>query len=362
MKEGHYTLNFAENVAIDQFYFNAGRRQVKTTTRSSWCSSNKSPLKINDSKGIEGKNSSHSWTSWRIEEQDLNKEFRFCIDFHRDKHYHTTNISKQEDLDTSIICEIQKCVVTHATECRKLKFESDTSRSCKYIWNDLQRQDSLRMQSISDGSRATHQEINLPHLNISQSDIMIDLVCFIHDAKETFGNKYAFVQPIVIEKSTESSSKPPPTTESLRDTTWVHTTEAPSIVTEEATESSSKAPPTSESPNQITSANTNMTIVIILCVFVLIGISFTSFWYYRKMQVKHKLPDNNDDTSNTDDNRIDDHDDTGDEKMDFHILPAWLSIKCDMIYPPCCVESGAALGHGQYGTVYKGTLTQGNAV
>ena len=57
-----------------------------------------------------------------------------------------------------------------------------------------------------------------------------------------------------------------------------------------------------------------------------------------------------------------DESDTDDNNEDKSILPKWLTVKPEMIYQPWCIDKGQALGHGQYGTVFKGRLNQGNAV
>ena len=54
--------------------------------------------------------------------------------------------------------------------------------------------------------------------------------------------------------------------------------------------------------------------------------------------------------------------DTEENNNEESFLPRWLSNKPDMIYQPQCLVQDEALGHGQYGTVYKGKLNQGNAV
>ena len=44
------------------------------------------------------------------------------------------------------------------------------------------------------------------------------------------------------------------------------------------------------------------------------------------------------------------------------MLPQWILDKPDMIYPQNSIKKKGALGTGQFGTVYKGTYCQGNAV
>lgn len=45
-----------------------------------------------------------------------------------------------------------------------------------------------------------------------------------------------------------------------------------------------------------------------------------------------------------------------------HLLPEWLITKKHMIYSKTSVEKEHEIGHGQYGTVFKGKVTLGNSV
>ena len=44
------------------------------------------------------------------------------------------------------------------------------------------------------------------------------------------------------------------------------------------------------------------------------------------------------------------------------ILPDWLNDRKEMVFPKGSVVKGKQLGEGQFGTVFKGNLQQGNAV
>ena len=45
-----------------------------------------------------------------------------------------------------------------------------------------------------------------------------------------------------------------------------------------------------------------------------------------------------------------------------YVLPDWLRKRKEMIFPETSVMKGQQLGKGQFGTVFKGALVQGNAV
>ena len=44
------------------------------------------------------------------------------------------------------------------------------------------------------------------------------------------------------------------------------------------------------------------------------------------------------------------------------ILPNWLQQKTEMIFPKESIVKGECIGRGQFGSVFKGKLIQGNAV
>ena len=48
--------------------------------------------------------------------------------------------------------------------------------------------------------------------------------------------------------------------------------------------------------------------------------------------------------------------------METLALPKWLRDQSEMIFPPRCIEKEQKLGHGQYGTVFKGKLVLGKSV
>ena len=51
-----------------------------------------------------------------------------------------------------------------------------------------------------------------------------------------------------------------------------------------------------------------------------------------------------------------------DSKCSCLILPQWILDHGDMIFPPNSIKKQGILGSGQFGTVYKGTYCQGNAM
>ena len=53
---------------------------------------------------------------------------------------------------------------------------------------------------------------------------------------------------------------------------------------------------------------------------------------------------------------------TEDEEKEEPIFPDWLHGRKEIIFPSDCIVKGDKLGSGQYGSVYRGTLFQGQAV
>ena len=44
------------------------------------------------------------------------------------------------------------------------------------------------------------------------------------------------------------------------------------------------------------------------------------------------------------------------------LLPDWLKLQTEMIFPHRCIEKHQMIGRGQYGVVFKGKITVGNSV
>jgi hypothetical protein len=61
-----------------------------------------------------------------------------------------------------------------------------------------------------------------------------------------------------------------------------------------------------------------------------------------------------------DSNQSLDEDIHGDKEC--NVLPEWLEERKEMIFPKDSITKGQQLGKGQFGSVFKGKLVQGNAV
>ena len=61
-------------------------------------------------------------------------------------------------------------------------------------------------------------------------------------------------------------------------------------------------------------------------------------------------------------NELYDSDGSEDGGEEEPILPDWLNGRKEMIFTSDCIVKGGELGRGQYGSVYRGTLFQGQAV
>ena len=101
------------------------------------------------------------------------------------------------------------------------------------------------------------------------------------------------------------------------------------------------------------------TISVILSVFLtllLTGGMLASFYYYRK-KTHHRITEMTWEMNTLYESEDCDH--NADEES---ILPSWLRVRPEMIYPQSCIEKCQQLGQGQFGSVFKGKLIQGKAV
>ena len=96
--------------------------------------------------------------------------------------------------------------------------------------------------------------------------------------------------------------------------------------------------------------------VISLIVLMLTGAISALFYYYKKKK-HNNIPPVAGEANNLSESVESDTNADSDS-----ILPGWLIQHQEMIYPRKSVERGSPLGHGQYGAVFKGKLTQGKAV
>ena len=73
------------------------------------------------------------------------------------------------------------------------------------------------------------------------------------------------------------------------------------------------------------------------------------------------LWENNELFDSEDDNLITNSENVNDFGDDL-VLPNWLINNKEIIVPNCCVEKGPQIGNGQFGAVFKGTFSYGNAM
>ena len=73
------------------------------------------------------------------------------------------------------------------------------------------------------------------------------------------------------------------------------------------------------------------------------------------------LWENNELFDSEDDNLITNNEGVNDFGDDL-VLPNWLINNKEIIVPNCCVEKGRQIGNGQFGAVFKGTFSHGNAM
>ena len=97
-------------------------------------------------------------------------------------------------------------------------------------------------------------------------------------------------------------------------------------------------------------------IMAILITLLLMVAIMASVYYYRK-KTHDRVPVITSERNDLHESK--EHENKVDEES---ILPNWLRVRPDMIYPHSCIEKRQQLGQGQFGCVFKGVLIQGKAV
>jgi hypothetical protein len=290
---------------------------------------------------------------WVSPETRYNDEFRLCLD------YHDNNNTLVKSFATNISCRVETFyyLPQRAKTCNNVELLKDTTANCDFEWDS-----GLKMGSLSIKTHLSHEsmknnkdEIKLPSLNITKSDIIINLMCFIEDTS-SLDHKYVFNQPVMITlpKNEQENS---------------HTNSTITFVTQSVTTTVPRGRSTNKTSGNIHSAQSEISLVVLAIIFVfllIVGIALL-IRYHRKRSKRYKhtaLDEWRISPSTTEMNPLyhTDESDTEENNNEESIIPQWLTMKPEMIYQPQCIEQGQALGHGQYGTVYKGKLSQGNAV
>ena len=88
-------------------------------------------------------------------------------------------------------------------------------------------------------------------------------------------------------------------------------------------------------------------------------ISLTSLVYYKKRRFKKRTSANE---FIWEKNSLYDSNQSIDSKDEYSELPGWLKDRKEMIFSEDSITKGKQLGKGQFGAVFKGQLSQGNAV
>ena len=354
-KEGMYTLRFRNNINVTQLYYNLGRRLGRKTncTRlafgdcnvitDTWCSPSSSPpIKLEYPENIYANlknirpNKTTTDMRWELKGMDrYNQDFRLCLE-HQQKQAHGL-----EHASTSIDCKTNYCSETHRFKCNELRFRKDTSSMCDFRWNSSLNSGflSIKMDGKEEGDNqegnagVNRQAVNLPQLSLKTTDLMINLICFIKD--DAYNLKYVFNQPIVVSKQNEKLPIENKTTTSGLKSVTAH--------------ASGKA----------------VLFMGILSTALIIAAIMAYFRHHRRRSKHkcngiHRIPMELNPLYQADSDSDIGGMSLRDEESE--VLPHWLTARPEMIYHNQSITKGQTLGHGQYGTVFKGKLTQGNAV
>ena len=262
--------------------------------------------------------------------------------------------------------------------CDNVKLLEDKTANCYFEWDSVLKLGSLSIRTYFNGESMKNKkvQIKLPTLNITKSDIIINLMCSIKDT--TYNHKYVFNQPVMI-TLTPQVEETQHTDNNITFVThsWYNGSSSKrenmsniSTVNPDAVTSTVRwTRGTNETAENIHSAQSETSLVVfaIILLFLLI-VGIVLLICYRRKGSKVYKPTGLDDwkisPSTTEMNPLyhTDESDTEENNNEESIIPQWLTLKPEMVYQPQCIEQGQALGHGQYGTVYKGKLYQGNAV
>ena len=103
--------------------------------------------------------------------------------------------------------------------------------------------------------------------------------------------------------------------------------------------------------------NTTGYVIFFVLFLALITVILSGMVYYYKKKTRQRIPAttwemNDRYESEGSDNKVEEE----------TILPHWLRVRPEMVYPHRCIEKDQELGKGQFGSVFKGRLIQGNAV
>ena len=363
-KEGHYTFHFSNNTKFEQYYFDKKFRGLNeyfrkreptfkkpTSFRKSWCSPKQPPLKVEY--GTRTNITQLKPLVWKFSEKQFNEEFRLCLD------YHDSDNSHRQAFSNDIACKVAPKIESYnpSGTCSELRFRKyTTSTICDFKWKNKTNSGSLTLEINSKPEEdAKHkQDLKLPQLNISESDFMINLMCFIRDTSQR-KMKFVFNQPIIAGFNRENQLEVKPKTINLNTSPPDNKVTLSKSIVNLTVKTRKKAP---TSINSMQTSHTSTVVLAIVCALLLAGCVGAFLWRHRKRK-KYKLSDM---TWEMNELYETDESDTEETNEDTSLLPKWLRVKPDMIYQPWCVDKGQALGYGQYGTVFKGKLNQGNAV
>ena len=349
-KEGMYTLTFHNNTNVTQLYYNPGRRLRRNpnctrldfgycnSITDTWCSPSSSPpIKLEYPENVNPKNIRPNKTTtdmkWELKGMNrYNQDFRLCLE-HQQKKAHGL-----EHVSTSIDCKTNYCSEKHGNNCNELRFRKDTSSTCNFRWNSSLNSGflSIKMVAKEEGNNkegVNKQAVNLPQLSLKTTDLIINLICYIKD--DVYNLKYVFNQPIVVSKQNKKLAIENVTTTSGLKSVTAH--------------ASGKA----------------VLFMGILSTALIVAAIIAYFRHHRRRSKHkcngiHRIPMELNPLY-----QADSESDIGGMSLhdeESEVLPQWLTARPEMIYHNQSITKGQTLGHGQYGTVFKGKLTQGNAV
>ena len=279
-----------------------------------------------------------------MKEDSLNEEFRNCFNYAK-----LSQRKIEKKLEVNVSCKVMSLHQGHSQGCNNLAVSWDNATTCSLnITQDLVLLKITRRENLQP-----KENITIPELNLTNSDITMSLMCYMdekrHDIREKLkyprNAKYLFVQPIVI-----------------------------------------KFPSNYVDPDQINLISTPTIVMIIIAIpffIVMLGL-FVKYYKRKILSTQTKMTEMQElNTENSyeseestrpflesfrgsnggDQNFVDPHHEDCSDCQIIATLPKPLLDAPDMLYPRSSldIEKDIELGHGNFGSVFKGNLTIGKA-
>ena len=381
-------------MSVNQFYssihrdlFRAGQKSIQDLQsdmiRSALCTNSAKPINLSynstekEPKSLNVLQESNKTTyNFTIHENLLNDSFRHCFNYlkiYRDK---------GRGLDINIECNVIHLDPYKYHSCNKTYYRADTSKVC----NVKRSSDNLRLSITRNNNVQAKEEIQLSKINLTNSDMIVMLMCHLEGKKDMYEKdmifraaKHRIIQPIILR------SLPIPRISTFY--TISHTLHTKSHrLHGQYSLFTTLSPRTSTIPKvHLNSFNLTVFFTILTIIFMLLLV--VSIICYIKLRNKRKtfrhvdrsLPEAHGQAINQSFELLESANvsllenpltsETHNILSSCHcshcqimaFLSKQISEMPDMLFPRCSTDIIGTLGHGNFGSVFKGSLKLGNA-